>query len=84
MPQPLLEQIIEEAALIWLRERDGMPCSIRRSRLDLMLCEYIHEMINLSPLFQAAETPPPLPALPRLPDFKKRAANDREEPLVFA
>lgn len=84
MPPPLLEQIIEEAALIWRRERDGLPCSIRRARLDLMLRDYTHDTLDFSPCFQPEEKKPP--PRPHLPDFKKLAANDRDadQPLAVA
>jgi len=63
----LLDTLIEEAAMIWLRERDNLPCSIRRIRLKQMIDE------------QASPTPtrPPIPSTtPRITDFKSRAAND--------
>ena len=35
----LEDQVIEEAAYIWLHERDDVPCSIRRARLRQMCVE---------------------------------------------
>lgn len=66
---PLLDQLIEEAALIWLHERDGMPCSIRRARLRLMCHEFAAaEPLNTAMLNAASR--------PRQPDRKMLAAHD--------
>lgn len=65
----VLDDLIEEAAMIWLRERDRLPCSIRRQRLMLMIGE-------LTGTRTAA--PVPSDAHPRFPQPDRRmlAAND--------
>lgn len=64
-----LDELIEEAAYIWLNERDDQPCSIRRARLRLMC----HELAASEPLNTAM-----LNAAPRKPqpDRKMLAAHD--------
>lgn len=42
----LLDEAIEEAGLIWLKERDGEPCSLRRLRF-VQTCR---EMLGLPPV----------------------------------
>lgn len=79
----LLVEILEEAAIIWLRERDGEPTSIRRARLDLMLHEYATQLF--ATLENSPPAPPPMPRRPRLPDWKKLAAHDLDdEPMPLA
>jgi len=44
-----LDELIEEAAMIWLRERDQQPCSLRRRRLLLMIHEITIATSQTSP-----------------------------------
>ncbi len=44
-----LDEVIEEAAMIWLRERDQQPCSLRRQRLLLMIHEITRDGSQASP-----------------------------------
>ncbi len=67
-----LDAIIEEAAIIWLHERDKVPCSIRRIRLEQMIVEHF----SLAPSRSQASSPPTLTTNRHLIDFKSRAAND--------
>lgn len=72
----VLDELIEEAGLIWLHERDGVPCSLRRARVVEMCRELVREM----PAAGAG-----LPQWPRwspCDDWQLRAANDDTfEPL---
>lgn len=62
------DELIEEAAMIWLHERDGVLCSLRRARLRLMCHELAaSEPLNATPAPQPKKTPP---------DWQMLAAND--------
>lgn len=73
--QPLLAEIIEECWFIFNRQRDREPCSIRLCRLLQMLEDW--KKIGPPPPRPACQA---LPRFPALPDWKKMAANDRDEP----
>lgn len=66
------DAIIEEAALIWLHERDKVPCSIRRIRLEQMIVEHFVP----APTRSQAPSPPTLTTTRPFIDFKSLAAND--------
>lgn len=66
------DAIIEEAALIWLHERDKVPCSIRRIRLEQMIVEHFVPSPSIS---QSPSTPTLTTTRPFI-DFKSLAAND--------
>ena len=66
------DAIIEEAALICLHERDKVPCSIRRIRLEQMIVEHFVP----APTRSQAPSPPTLTTTRPILDFKSRAAND--------
>lgn len=62
-----LDELIEEAWLIFQRERDGLPCSIRRNRLLLLCRETLqdHQMpvpLPPSPITTHDQYPPARPA----------------------
>lgn len=65
-----LDEIIEEAAYIWLNERDDQPCSIRRARL-LQMCAELPAQSQ-----SRQDDGDPRPARIHGPDCKCRAAND--------
>jgi hypothetical protein len=66
------DAIIEEAALIWLHERDKVPCSIRRIRLEQMIVEHF----GPTPAISQSPSPATLTTSRPLIDFKSLAAND--------
>lgn len=66
------DAIIEEAALIWLHERDKVPCSIRRIRLEQMIVEHFGPTPSRSP----SPSPAAHTTCRPLIDFKSLAAND--------
>ena len=67
-----LDELIEEAAMIWLRERDQQPCSIRRQCLMLMIYEVAGRPLPERPPHPAASPAQRRPAV----DVRMRQAND--------
>lgn len=68
-----LDEIIEEAGLIWLRERDHEPCSLRRARLRLMCAELARAAPVALPASRSNAEP--VDHWP-MPDWKSLAAHD--------
>lgn len=74
----LEDQLIEEAAYIWLNERDDQPCSIRRARLRQMCSDLLKEQPSTT------ESLPCIPA-PKYPrDWQMLAANNHTLEPEFA
>lgn len=69
----LLDQLIEEAWMIFHREREGLPCSLRRARLAQMIQE---AAASLPPVWaQAGVSTSTTNRTPRS-DYALLAAND--------